>query len=77
MKKNIISILIGIAVAISSVPSLEIGSSVVTSAEAAPKKKTPKAPKTPQTPKKKAPPVCKKGKRCGNACIPVEKKCSL
>ncbi len=74
MKKNIISILIGIAVAISSVPSFDFGSSVVTSAEAAPKKKTPKAPKAP---KKKAPPVCKKGKRCGNACIPVEKKCSL
>ena len=74
MKKNIISILIGLAVVVGSVPSFDFGASVVTAAEAAPKKKSPK---TPKAPKKKSPPVCKKGKRCGNACIPLAKKCSL
>lgn len=39
------------------------------------KKKTPKAPKPPAPKPPKKAPVCKKGKPCGGACIPLDKVC--
>lgn len=75
--KSIISVIFAVCVSLSSIPSTQFSfSSGVTTAEAATKKKSYPKKKAPSKPRKKSPPVCKTGKRCGNSCIPVTSKCS-